>query len=255
MDHDTFLDLVAREAGLDREHAERAARATLETLGERIDREEARQLAAQLPPEVAPWIATTTSAEGFDQDELLRRVAERAGLDLPAARGAAAAVFDALAQAVSREEWDDVVAELPRSFAPLLPRGRYVEVVDLDTFLGAVAEHAGVERDRARRAAEAVLETLAERIAGGEVDDLVERLPLELHEPLRRGRDASGGQAQRLELAAFLHRVAEREGTSDPEAAQHARAVLAALHETVGDAEFRDVTAQLPPDYVRALAR
>ncbi|MDX6733210.1 MAG: hypothetical protein QOC54_3158, partial [Baekduia sp.] len=86
MDHDTFLDLVAREARLDRQHAERAARATLETLGERIDREEARQLAAQLPPEVAPWIATTTSAEGFDQDELLRRVAERAGLDLPAAR-------------------------------------------------------------------------------------------------------------------------------------------------------------------------
>jgi uncharacterized protein (DUF2267 family) len=255
MDHETFIDLVAREAALGREQAERAARATLQTLGDRIDREEARQLATELPPEDAPWIATSTPAAGFDVDEFLRRIADRAGVDLAQGRRAAAAVLDAVARAVSREEWDDLVAELPSDFAPLLPRGPYVEVVDAETFLGAVAEHAGVDRDRARRAAEAVLETLAERIAGGEVDDLVERLPMELHAPLRRGRDATGGQASRLDLAAFVHRVAEREGASDPEAAQHARAVLAALHETVGDAEFRDVTAQLPEDYVRALAR
>jgi uncharacterized protein (DUF2267 family) len=255
MDHDTFIDLVAREAALDREQAERAARAALETLGERIDREEARQLAAQLPPEVAPWIATSTPAARFDPDEFLRRVAERAGVDLAESRRATAAVLDALARAVSRDEWDDLVAELPSSFAPLLPRGPYVEVVDADTFLGLVAERAGVDRDRALRTAEAVLETLAERIAGGEVDDLIERLPLELHPALRRGRDASGGQATRLGLSAFVHRVAEREGVSDAEATLHARAVLSALHETVGDAEFRDVTAQLPEDYVRALAR
>jgi uncharacterized protein (DUF2267 family) len=255
MDHDAFIELVAAEAALDRDPAERATRATLQTLGERIDREEARHLAAQLPPEVAPWIATTTSAEGFDADELLRRVAERADLDLEAARRAAAGVLDALARTVSPAEWDDLVAELPGDYAPLMPRGPDVEVVDAGAFLALVAERAGLDRDRARRAAEAVLETLAERIAGGEVDDLIEHLPLELHPALRRGRDARGGQAPRLGLSAFVHRVAERERVADADAAAHARAVLWALHETVGDAEFRDVTSQLPEDYVRVLAR
>jgi uncharacterized protein (DUF2267 family) len=255
MDDDTFIDRVAREAAVDREAAQRAVRATLETLGERIDRNEARQLAAQLPPEIGPWLATTTPAEGFDVDEFLRRVAQRTGTDLPAARRQAAAVLDALAAAVSREEWDDMVAELPQDFAPLLPRGPYVEVVDPDTFVRRVAQHAGLAPEQARQATEAVLETLAERIAGGDVDDLMVRLPTELHPPLERGRTATGAQATKLKLDAFLHRVAEREGVGDLEAAHHARAVFAVLRETVGDEELLDMTAQLPDDYVRALVR
>ncbi|MDX6701945.1 MAG: hypothetical protein QOF26_2171 [Baekduia sp.] len=256
MDHETFIDVVAGEAGTGREQAERAMSATLQTLGEHLDREEARQVAAQLPPEVAPWIAKSApGAERFDADEFLRRVAQRAGVDVGDARRHAAAVLDALSRAVSTKEWDDLVAELPSDFAPLLPRGPYVAVVEADTFLGLVAEHAGLDRDGARHAAEAVLETLAERIAGGEVDDLTVRLPLELHPPLRRGRDASGGQARRMGAAEFVHRVAELEGVSDLEAARHSRAVLLTLREAVGDEEFRDVAAQLPDDFLRTLAR
>jgi uncharacterized protein (DUF2267 family) len=255
MDHETFIDRVAREAAIDRDAAERAVRATLQTLGERIDRNEARQLAGELPPEIAPWLATTTPAERFDADEFLRRVAQRTGGDLAAARRQTAAVLDALAAAVSGEEWDDMVAELPQDFAPLLPRGPWVDVVDADTFVGLVAQRAGLDADRARQATEAVLETLAERIAGGEVDDLMQRLPTELHPPLERGRAATGGQATKLKLDAFVHRVAEREGVGDLEAAQHARAVFGVLRETVGDDELLDVTAQLPDDYVRALVR
>ena len=255
MDHDTFIELVADEAAVPRTDAERAVQATLQTLGERIAREEARQLAAQLPPEIAPWIATMTPAERFEADEFVRRVAQRTGGALHTTRRLVAAVLDALSRSVSREEWDDMAAELPSSFTPLLPRGPYVEVVDGDEFLGRVAHHAGLERDSARRATDAVLETLAERIAGGEVDDLAERLPMELHPALQRGRDAIGGQATRLALDAFVHRIAEREGVSDLEAARHARAVLLTLRETVGEDEFLDVTAQLPGDYIRTLAR
>jgi uncharacterized protein (DUF2267 family) len=255
MDYDSFLDVVATEGHLPREDAERAVRAVLETLAERIDREEARQLAAQLPPEVAPWIATMTPAAGFDADELLRRVAEREGTDLRRARRDVPAVLDALSRAVSRDEWDDMVAELPQSFAPLLPRGPWIEVPEPDGLLDAVAERAGLDRAGARRATEAVLETLAERIAGGEVDDLIARLPTELHPPLERGRAASGGQATRMALDAFLHRIAEREGVADREATEHARAVVHTLHDAVGDQEFLDITAELPADYVRTLAR
>ncbi|MDX6729455.1 MAG: hypothetical protein QOK49_4260 [Baekduia sp.] len=255
MDHETFIDVVAGEAGTDREQAERAMSTTLQTLGERLDREEARQLAAQLPPEVAPWIATTTPAERFDADEFVRRVAQRAGADARDGRRQATAVLDALSRAVSTKEWDDLVAELPRDFAPLLPRGPHVEVVEADTFLGLVAERAGLDRDGARQAAAAVLETLAERIAGGEVDDLIVRLPSELHPPLRRGRDATGGQARKLGAAEFVHRVAELEGVGDLEGARHARAVLLTLREAVGDEEFRDVAVQLPDELLRTLAR
>lgn len=48
-------------------------------------------------------------------------------------------------------------------------------------FVSRVAERAGLHVERARRAVDAVLETLAERIAGGEVDDLIARLAPALH--------------------------------------------------------------------------
>jgi uncharacterized protein (DUF2267 family) len=49
LDDLAFIDLVVCEAHLPREDAERAIHATLQTLGERIDRGQARRLAAQLP--------------------------------------------------------------------------------------------------------------------------------------------------------------------------------------------------------------
>jgi uncharacterized protein (DUF2267 family) len=255
VDYESFITIVAAGAGTDRDGAERATRATLRTLGERIDREQARQLAAQLSPEVAPWVATTTPAERFDVDEFIRRVSEREGVDLTTAQRHVSAVFDALARAVTGKEWADVVAELPRGFTPLLPRGPYAAVVDAEAFLRRVAERSGLDPESARHATDAVLETLAERIAGGEVDDLIERLPIELHAPLKRGRVASGGQAKPIRLDKFVQRVAERERVGPIEAALHARAVFRALREAAGEKEFRDITVQLPEDYVTLLAR
>ncbi|MEA2395215.1 MAG: hypothetical protein QOJ82_3106 [Solirubrobacteraceae bacterium] len=249
MDHDRFLTAVEQAAGVDRERAELATRATLQTLAERIAAGEARDLAAQLPPELAPWIGTTTAAEGFDVDEFLRRVAEREGVDVATAERHARAVLGALGQAVSPREFDDLVAELPKGFAALLPRGPYVELVPADEFLRRVAERAGLDAEGARRATDAVLQTLAERIAGGEVDDLIVHLPVALHPPLKRGRESTGGQATRMSLEDFIGRVAEREGVSVAQARDHARAVLVTLREAVGDEEFLDVTVQLPREY------
>jgi uncharacterized protein (DUF2267 family) len=75
---DELVAIVGRAAGIQPEQAERAMQATLQTLGERIDRGEARRLAAELPEELGPWLATITPAERFDLDEFLRRVAARA---------------------------------------------------------------------------------------------------------------------------------------------------------------------------------
>jgi uncharacterized protein (DUF2267 family) len=110
------------------------------------------------------------------------------------------------------------------------------------------------DHDGASRATEAVLETLAERIAGGDVDDLIVRLPLHLHPPLKRGKEHTGGKAVRLSVDEFVSRVAEREGVSLEDAREHARAVLTTLREVVPDAEFRDVTAQLPREFDELLS-
>jgi uncharacterized protein (DUF2267 family) len=253
VDHEAFIDVVRAAAALDRDGAERATRATLHTLAERIDRGEARALATRLPPELAPWVATTTSAERFDV-ELVRRVAQREGVHEPIAYGHIRAVFDALARAVGPDELADVAAQLPKDYAPLLPRGVYVEVVPADGFLAQVAERADLDLEGARRATDAVLETLAERIAGGEVRDLMAHLPIELHDPLRRGSERNGGRAQRMSSERFMALIAGREGVTPDVARRHARAVVAALREAVGDDELFDVTVQLPPELAAELA-
>ena len=246
---DHFLAIVEQAARTDRDGAQRAVQAVLQTLGERIAAGEARDLAEQLPPELAPWIATTTSPERFDVDEFLRRVAEREGTDLDTAERHARAVFTALGQVVSADEMADMAAELPKDFAPLLPYGPEVEVLPADTFERRVAERAGLDDQQAWRAVEAVLETLAERLTKGEVDDLIARLPLRLHAPLRRGAARRDGHAKRMSLETFVEHVAQREGVPAAAAAQHVRAVLATLREAVGDDEFFDAKVQLGAGY------
>jgi uncharacterized protein (DUF2267 family) len=120
IDSEQFLSIVQEAAGISREEAERAVRATLEVLGERIDRNEARQLAAELPDAVPPWVRTDTPAQGFGLDEFVRHVAEREDASPEVADDHVAAVFAALRRAVSRDELADVAAELPREFAPLV---------------------------------------------------------------------------------------------------------------------------------------
>jgi uncharacterized protein (DUF2267 family) len=122
MDAKQFLNGVQEKAALpDHGAADRAARATLQTLGERIIADEAIQLSAQLPPELGDVLASAgTEADPFDADEFVQRVADRAGLDEPGATRAAQAVFAVTAEAVTAGEWHDVVSELPNDFAPLL---------------------------------------------------------------------------------------------------------------------------------------
>jgi uncharacterized protein (DUF2267 family) len=254
MDYEGFITTVERAAHIGREDAERATRATLETLAERIAKGEALDLAAELPPELAPWISTTTDAKGFDASEFVRRVAVREGIDATEAERHVRAVFVALSRALTKQEFEDVAAELSSDFAPLLGRSPAREVISYDRFLERVVERAPVAGvDEARRATDAVLEVLAERIAGGEVDDLITRLPIEMHHALRLGVEHTGGKAARMSWEEFVRRVAEREGVDPARAADDAVAVLRTLREAVGDDEFFDITVQLPEDFKRAI--
>jgi uncharacterized protein (DUF2267 family) len=253
-----FIDTVEGEAGLPEPDADRAVRATLETLAERLSDGEAHDLAEQLPPELRPLMDHAGRAQPFDLHEFLRRVAEREGTEEQTAKEHARAVFRALGATVSREELHDMASELPKDFGELVeaaesapppgtPRER--PAIDADTFRERVAQRAGLDPDAAARAIDAALEALAVRITAGQVEDLEPFLPPELQRPLERGRAESDGAAKPLSLDEFVRLIADREGVTPDEAREHARAVFGVLRAVVGDKEWHDTIAQLPRDY------
>jgi uncharacterized protein (DUF2267 family) len=177
-------------------------------------------------------------------------------------------VLATLWTAVGPKEFADMQSQLPGDFAPLLesamlqaplrPQDEEPPVrsgVSVDEFLDRVAQRAGLDRDRARRATEAVLEVLAMRVTDGQIDDLRPYLPHELRPALDRGLTRSRGKALPLGLDAFVDEITQREGVSREDAANHARAVLSVLHEVAGDKEFSDTIAQLPREYRTLVAQ
>lgn len=130
MDHDSFIGQVQNRAELaSRGAALSATRATLQTLGERIQEGEATNLAAQLPDELGRFLeehADTT--ESFDFREFISRVAERdenlgdSGIDdddLSAAALHARAVVDVLDEAVTEGQIEDIRDQLPDDYGDL----------------------------------------------------------------------------------------------------------------------------------------
>lgn len=117
-----------------------------------------------------------------------------------------------------------------------------------DEFIKAVQDRGHMEsREEAERATRATLQTLAERLAGGEPQDLASQLPPELAEQMRyEGEETS----QRLSLDEFFERVSERDGDVDlPRAVYHARVVMAVLQDAVTQGVIDDVRSQLPAEF------
>jgi uncharacterized protein (DUF2267 family) len=250
---DQFIEIVQQAALIDHQTAERAVQAVLQTLGERLSVGEARDLAEQLPPDIGAWLAPDRRSPRMSVQDFLRCVAVREGIDIGTAACHARAVFVALGRAVDPRDLRDVASELPIEYGPLLSAapGPHPSLVPAERFYQKVADRAGVRTEQARRITDAVLETLAERVAGGEVEDLLAQLPVELHEPLRRGAKRTR-DAVSMPLEEFLRHVAEREGTPrQDEAREHARAVFETLREALTREEFYDLSAQLPSDYAR----
>src|SRR5579859_1636215 len=80
MKYDEFIAKVRKRARLtSNEEAERATRATLQTIAERIGHAEANDLAAQLPDELAMYLRPlyADGEERFSLSEFFRRVGER----------------------------------------------------------------------------------------------------------------------------------------------------------------------------------
>lgn len=117
--------------------------------------------------------------------------------------------------------------------------------MDYEEFIDTVASRVGVTADQATTLTRATLETLAERLSGGEARDLASQLPRGLQECLRKPREA----AERFELPEFIRRVSARAGVDIALASDGAQAVLTTVRDAVTAGEFEDVMSQLPKEF------
>jgi uncharacterized protein (DUF2267 family) len=121
MQADEITAAVQKSAGIDtRDHADTAVRAMLTVLGLRLSTE-ARDLAAQLPPEYAACLSDDPQVERFDLDEFYWQVAseEGPGVTPEQARQHARAVTAALREAVGAED-RHLLSQLPQDYANLM---------------------------------------------------------------------------------------------------------------------------------------
>jgi uncharacterized protein (DUF2267 family) len=97
----------------------------------------------------------------------------------------------------------------------------------------------------AEQAISATLETLNERLTGGEANDLAAQLPAEVQAHLERSTE----EAEAFSLEEFYQRVADREGVDIDTARNDASAVMKVLRVAVTHGQFDDVMAQLPEEF------
>jgi uncharacterized protein (DUF2267 family) len=120
MKGEQFVAEVRNLAELDaNEDAQKAIRATLETLRERLAGNEPSNLAAQLPPEIAPFVEGVGGREAFSVQEFYERVAQKEGTKSEEAVKHARAVATVLQMAVSGGELEDVRSQLGNDYEEL----------------------------------------------------------------------------------------------------------------------------------------
>jgi uncharacterized protein (DUF2267 family) len=118
-----------------------------------------------------------------------------------------------------------------------------------DEFIGQVQHRARLSsRGDAERATWATLQTLGERLAGGEAKDFASQLSPQLAQYALSGLAGLGAP---FSVDEFCSLVSEREGVDLPQAALHARAVISVLQEAISQGEVADTLSQLPNEYHR----
>jgi uncharacterized protein (DUF2267 family) len=246
MTYEEMVSAVATSIGADRRRAEGAIAAALTTLAERLSPGLAGALAAELPAEVLEWLHVESGPEPLDVDEFLRRIAKREDVDVVTAEHHARAVYAVVRRAVSADTVARMHADLPRDVLTVVAGEN---VAPAEQLVERVAREAGIGAAVARRLLDAVLETVAERIAPGEVDHVVSRLPVELHPALRAGQAHADPSTRRMDVMTFLRRVAARSELEPSDAVPAMRVVFTTLRDALGVETFSHIAVQLPNDF------
>lgn len=119
-------------------------------------------------------------------------------------------------------------------------------------FLTEVQERIGAaSSDEATVAARAVLQTLADHLAGNAPAKLAAQLPEEIGAFITEHKNDPEAEGEGFGVEEFLRRTAERGGgAADSEAAKnHAVAVLGVLREAISEGEFDKMRGTLPAEY------
>jgi uncharacterized protein (DUF2267 family) len=124
MRYGEFIDLVQDRAHLNSwGEALKAIEATLKTLGERLTDEEAAHLAEQLPPAIGRFLTVVDTNKDFNLDIFYEQVSRRESIGQPISREHARAVISVLEEAVSPNELQDVLNQLPGEYMTLFTFG------------------------------------------------------------------------------------------------------------------------------------
>lgn len=232
-----FTDLESPEA------AHKATIATLQTLGERISRGEAEDVATYLPQECAEALteSATDDPQDYSVDEFVDRVADQEGVNADEAQTHIQAVTTVLTQTASNRELRNVWAQLPPEYEPLfepVTKEKFFEAVQHGSNLGSTAA--------TRDVTVATLQTLGEHISEGQEDDLTPALPDELSEALVGSHPRA---PESFSFKEFIALVSKRAGIDESAALKQSRVVLDVLAETVGEREIQDTRDQLPDEF------
>ncbi|MGV9805346.1 DUF2267 domain-containing protein [Micromonospora chersina] len=130
MEYEDFVNAVATRAKVSTDQAATLTEVTLETLADRISAGQAEDLAYQLPDRLAGHLNRPLGGEmaaAFGLDEFVRRVGDRPGVDRALAGAGVRAVLTTLREAVTRDEFENAVAQLSQDFSqviePVVARG------------------------------------------------------------------------------------------------------------------------------------
>jgi len=118
--------------------------------------------------------------------------------------------------------------------------------VDKREFFGSVAEQTGLSREEAADLTRATLQTLAQRLSGGTVRDLVMGLPDGLADEVR---GVKARPSWRVGLQEAETQVCEHTGLRRDEVHAGLRAVLVTLRATVPEDTYDKVVGQLPAPF------
>jgi uncharacterized protein (DUF2267 family) len=128
MADDDLTGRIAQAAGLPADQAIRAAEAVLEALATRISEGEVEDLELEVPAPLRRalhrGLKQSREATMMTADEFIDTVAWLEGVSLEEAEQHTRAVFGALRDVISREEFHDMAAQLSRDYEPLLAGAR-----------------------------------------------------------------------------------------------------------------------------------
>jgi uncharacterized protein (DUF2267 family) len=122
MDFPEFVQAVATRTNLSREEAADLSRATLELLGHMLSPGEVRDLALQLPDELAKSVRRGAERrERFDFQEAVNRIQRRIRLSEPESDQGIRAVLAALREAAGEVEFNDAMSQIGHEFLQVIP--------------------------------------------------------------------------------------------------------------------------------------